>query len=219
MRNVAHRCVVGHDDDTRADAGYAPKLDRELLRQPDAAVRSRIAGHDAGMQGYAGPGNALHVGHRRGGIDVGAVKALLLNDREDSRWRGVPGLPGRHGALRHQAGGVVDPYPLPGERDHGKNGAGCDPLGRLFPIGRTIAARLGVRGSHGAECGNSKCNRQQREQPTLPCGKKPQPSIALTHRLPPRYANHAAASYRHLRGCPRDPTATLRAAVVRMRYS
>ena len=52
MLDVEHRSVVGHDDDARPIAGHPPKLDRELVRQPDAAVRRRIAGHDAGMQGY-----------------------------------------------------------------------------------------------------------------------------------------------------------------------
>ena len=135
---------------TRApDPGHPPKLGRELVRQPDAAVRRRIAGHDAGMQSHAGPGDALHVGHRRIGVDVGAVEPVLLNDGKDAGGRSVPGHAGRHGALRDQPVAAVDPDALLGERDDGEDGAGFG-LGRLpFAVrrARSSLTRAAAAGS------------------------------------------------------------------------
>ncbi len=132
MLDVEYGGIVGHDDHARADSGHAPQLHGEVMRQADAAVRGRIARHDAGVQRHPRPGDALHVGHRRVGVDVGAVEAVLLDHGEHAGGRTVSRHPGGYRALGYEAGAAVDPDALLGERHHCQDWAGRRPSPVFF---------------------------------------------------------------------------------------
>ena len=92
VRELDRLHVLRRHDHTRAHPGHAPQLGCEAVRQADAAVRGRIARQHARVQRDAGPGDALHEGHRRAAVDVRAVVAVLLDHAED---------PGRGREARH----------------------------------------------------------------------------------------------------------------------
>ena len=82
---------IGHDHGIAA-LGFAEQLLREGLRQAHAAMRGRMPGQAAAMQGDAVPGQPLHVRHRRAVVEVGLVVLVLLQDGEHTGWCFVPGL-------------------------------------------------------------------------------------------------------------------------------
>ncbi len=79
-------------------------------------MRGRIARQHAGMHGNAGPGDPLHVRHRRAAIDVGVVEFMLLDDAEHTHRRRMALHAGRHRGFREHAGAVVDRHLLPVDR-------------------------------------------------------------------------------------------------------
>ena len=58
---------------------------RKIVRHADAAMRCPMADIFALMQRDARPGDALHEGHRRIAVDIGAVEDLFLDDAEDAQ--------------------------------------------------------------------------------------------------------------------------------------
>src|SRR5262249_42241019 len=75
-----YRCdLVRRDDDALADLGETPQALRGACRQTDAAMRSGVARYYAQVHRDAGPGDALHVRHRRTAVDVRAVVAFAAD--------------------------------------------------------------------------------------------------------------------------------------------
>ena len=85
---------------------------------------------DAGMQGNARPGDALHEGHRCAAIDVGTMKFLFLDDAENAHRRWMIGHAGRNRTLGKQAIGVVKAQLL--LRDGDRNDERALRFGRLL---------------------------------------------------------------------------------------
>ena len=148
MRDRAGDDLVLRDDHARADPGDAPQALRELARQPDAAVRGRIAGQPAFMHRDARPGDPLHIGHRRGAVEVRAVMQVLLDHAEHALRRRVAGHAGRDRRLRERLTIGVQRQPLLLDRDDDVQRAGRQLLrcGRLHardqPALRVDAALL-----------------------------------------------------------------------------
>ena len=73
--------------------GEMPQSNREILFQADTAVRGRMPGRHP-HAARSGPGDALHVGHRGGAIEIGAVPSILADDAEYAGGRRmIAGLP------------------------------------------------------------------------------------------------------------------------------
>src|SRR6266403_2687749 len=62
--------VVMRDDHARAGLREMPELNGKAISQTDAAVRRGMSRHDARMQRYPRPGDALHVGHGGSAIKI-----------------------------------------------------------------------------------------------------------------------------------------------------
>ena len=117
MRDLGGPDLILRDDHARADAGHAPQALREFARQPDAAVRRRIAGQPALVHRHARPGDALHVGHRRVAVEVGAVMQVLLDHAEHALRRRMAGHAGRDRRMRERLAVGIDGEPLLLDRD------------------------------------------------------------------------------------------------------
>lgn len=90
-------------------AGFQRKqVGSEVTRQPHAAVRGRNSGQVAFVQRDARPGQALHVGHRGVGVEVGLVVSALLHDGEDALRGLMARLAGRDRRRTDQAGARID---------------------------------------------------------------------------------------------------------------
>ena len=111
--------IARRDNHAHADAADTPQSRRKVARQANAAVRCRIARHDALMHGDAGPRHPLHEGHRGTAVDVGFVIAVALQDAEHACWRAMPGRPRRHLGFCHHAGRAVHLNALALHRDDG----------------------------------------------------------------------------------------------------
>ena len=120
MGDVDRAHVVAHHDHAHAHLGQVEELLGEPVRQADAAVRCRLARQHAGVQRDAGPGDALHEGHRGIVVEIGVVLPVLLDDAVDAGRRLVAGLAGRDRRPQDLALGVVDGDPLVVERDDGQ---------------------------------------------------------------------------------------------------
>src|SRR4029453_10162647 len=94
MREFDRSEVVVSHDDSYAEIGDGPQLLGEVVRHANAAMRGRIARQHAFVQRHPGPGDALHVWHRRIAVEVGPVVAVLLDDAEDARRRRTAGHAG-----------------------------------------------------------------------------------------------------------------------------
>jgi hypothetical protein len=117
------RALVG-DDDGDTEVGRLEQMLGERHRQSDAAVRRGVARQIAGVEGDAGPGEALHVRHLRALVDGGDVLSLLLEDREDADWCAMPRATG--GARRDAdlLAATIDMNELLGERRNDDDGTG-----------------------------------------------------------------------------------------------
>ena len=89
--NLGH---VAGNDDVAVAGGHREQVGGKLARQPDTAMGSGMVGHMALMQSNARPGEPLHVGHWRVGVDVGPVMAALFHHGEDALRRIVTRLAG-----------------------------------------------------------------------------------------------------------------------------
>ena len=142
-----HRAdVVAHDDHPHAELGALEQALGEADRHADAAVRRRMAGQHARMQGDARPGETLHEGHRRVVVEIGVVLDLPLEHAEDPGRCLVAGLARRDGRLQDLPFAVVDGDALLIERDdrhHGRGGGTRD--GRSV-IAASSAFRKGIGG-------------------------------------------------------------------------
>ena len=163
--------VVGGNHDARAELGHAVQLGGERGRQPDAAVGGRIAGHHAGVQRHARPGDALHEGHRRAAVDVGAVVAALGDHAEHAGRRRKTALARGNGALGDQALGPVDRDALLADRDDGEQRAPVALdllLGRRrsavgVALGEALGACLRVRGREHEAPRKGRCESTKRD--------------------------------------------------------
>ena len=117
MGEIGRRHRLVRDDHPCADLRIAEQLFRHLCGQADAAVGGGSTGHMALMQGDAGPGDALHEGHWRIGVDIRAMHAFLLQQREGAARGLVSRDPGRNHRARHDHPVLPDREPLIGERD------------------------------------------------------------------------------------------------------
>ncbi len=116
MAEWLRRDFAGRDHHARAHARPVPELHGKAHRHADAAMRRRIAWQCAGMQRDPGPGDALHVRHRRTAIEIGAVELVFLNDAEHAHRRRMAAHAGRHRRFREQAVGVVHLHRLVRDR-------------------------------------------------------------------------------------------------------
>src|SRR5215475_12110933 len=104
------------------------------------------------MQRDAGPGDALHVGHRRAAVDVGGVPSLAADDGEDPRRRAMARHARRDLGTGDKATAVVDGDVLVGEGEDGEQRVvWCllDDSGVLAPLALAVFVTLtpGGRGS------------------------------------------------------------------------
>ncbi len=118
MLELVGRWIIARDDDAHAEPGDEPEPRRKIGRHADAAMGGRIAGQEALMHRYARPGQALHVEHRGGVIQVRSVPTVLLDDAEDTGRRGVAGRAGRDLRLRNPCAVGVQRHVLLADRDH-----------------------------------------------------------------------------------------------------
>src|SRR4029450_5339839 len=95
-------------DDVLADIRHPKQFRREGEGEPDAAVRSRIARHDAGMKCGSRPGHPLHPWHRRATEEIGMMVARLLEDAEHAGSRVVAGLAARDLRARDELAAAID---------------------------------------------------------------------------------------------------------------
>ena len=136
MRKAGRGHLAGGDDDPRAHLGPVPHLHGKGHGHADAAMRGRIARQHAGMHGDAGPGDPLHIGHRRAAIDVGMMQLLFLDDAEHAHRRRMALHARGDRRFREEAVGVVDPQLLLVDRD--RDDQRSLRLGRLpFPAPRS----------------------------------------------------------------------------------
>jgi hypothetical protein len=81
--------IIGRNEHASAALREMPQSNGEVLRQANAAVRSRMAGQDPGMERDPCPGDPLHVRHGGSAVDIGAMPEFLANDAEYAHGRGV----------------------------------------------------------------------------------------------------------------------------------
>ena len=107
---------------SHADIGQLEQALGKGNRQAHAAVRCRVARQRAGVQGDAGPGDALHERHVAVLVEVGVVLGLLLHDAEDAGRGFIARRARRNGRLLdHAPAAVVDRDALGIERDQGEH--------------------------------------------------------------------------------------------------
>ena len=100
-------------------------------RKADAAVRGRMPRHDALMHRDAGPGDALHVGHRRAAVEIGLVVDALFQDAEHALRRRMTGHAGRDLRMRDRHAAGIERQLLLLDRDDDVQRAGRKLLGVL----------------------------------------------------------------------------------------
>src|SRR6516164_7500745 len=117
MREAGRSCdLAWRDEHPRAHLGPVPHLHRKRRRHANAAMRRRITRQNARMHGDTGPGDALHVGHRRATVDVRMMEFVLLDDAENAHRRRMAGHTGGNWCCGKEAVGVVDLDLLPADR-------------------------------------------------------------------------------------------------------
>ena len=123
-----------------ADGCDAEQPGREGEGQADAAMRGRIARHDAAMQRGARPGQTLHPRHRRAAIEVRVVAAALFQDRKHAGLGRIAAHAGRHARARDTRRAAINVDFLLGKRDDERHRLA---VGR---IGKRCLERLGASG-------------------------------------------------------------------------
>src|SRR5215510_10711656 len=73
--------------------------------------------HDAGMEGYSGPGDPLHERHGGETIEVRLVPPLSFDDTEYARWRPMIGGAGGDFGVRDGEPVAIHRQPLVMQRD------------------------------------------------------------------------------------------------------
>src|SRR5262245_29272043 len=130
--NRAH--VVAHDHHAHAKLGSLEQALGKARRQPDTAMRGRMARQLTGVQRNPRPGDPLHEGHRGIIVEIGVVLAVFLKNAVDAGRRLVSGLPGRDGCAQDLAFRVVDGDVLLAQGDDRHYRRAAEGAGGLFGV-------------------------------------------------------------------------------------
>ncbi len=170
MLDQPRRRAVARHDHVVTDCGDLEQLGGEGERQPDAAVRGGITGHDARVQRRAGPGDPVHPGHRRAAIEVGVVQPPLFENAENAGLGGVAAHSGGYAGARDQRQPAINIDLLAAQRD--------DERHRLA-IGRIREYRFGrLRGvlsfpCFGGQRRTDRCDQHRHAKKSEKCRRPP----------------------------------------------